>query len=66
MNKITLNGEITKTAAISIVELLQELELSPSTVLVEQNSLALYRHELEKASLTEGDRIEILKVAAGG
>ena len=52
--------------ATSIVELLKELELPLSTVLVEQNGLALLRHELEKAPLSAGDQIEILKVVAGG
>ena len=66
MNKIILNGEVTVTAAASIIKLLQELELPLSTVLVEQNGVALHRHELEKALLAEGDKIEILKVVAGG
>jgi thiamine biosynthesis protein ThiS len=66
MNTIILNGDPRKTAAVSVVELLQELELPLSIVLVEQNGLALHRHELEKAPLAEGDKIEILKVAAGG
>ncbi|MBX9742667.1 MAG: sulfur carrier protein ThiS [Chthoniobacterales bacterium] len=63
---IQLNGESYSTAACSIVELLQELSLPLSTVLVEQNGLALLRQELEKAPLREGDRLELLKVVAGG
>lgn len=63
---IQLNGECHSTAVSSVVELLQELSLPLSIVLVEQNGVALLRHELEKALLQEGDRIEILKIVAGG
>jgi thiamine biosynthesis protein ThiS len=34
--------------------------------LVEHNGLALHRSEWPSARLAEGDRIEILQVAAGG
>lgn len=66
MKKITLNGHDYKTVAISVEELLQERALPLSTVLVEQNGLALLRQELEKAPLHEGDIIEVLNVVAGG
>ncbi len=52
--------------AFTLVELLKELELPISTVLVEQNGLALLPSELKKASLKSGDQIEILTVVAGG
>lgn len=63
---IQLNGESYSTAAASVVDLLKELSLSLAAVLVEQNGVALLQHELQKAPLREGDRIEILKVVAGG
>lgn len=66
MKKIILNGDEKMVVATSIVALLKELQLPLSTVLVEQNGVALLRHELEKALLHAGDRIEILKVVAGG
>ncbi|MCX6957214.1 MAG: sulfur carrier protein ThiS [Verrucomicrobiae bacterium] len=66
MKKIRLNGEERSSSAVSLVELLKELELPLSTVLVEQNGVALHRHELEKALLAENDQIEILQIAAGG
>ena len=66
MKTIQLNGEERQVTATSVVELLQELELPVATVLVEQNGLALHRHELEKAMLMASDQIEILKVVAGG
>ena len=66
MQQIQLNGEEREVAATSLVELLEELALPLSTVLVEQNGVALLRHELEEAPLQSGDQIEILKVVAGG
>jgi len=64
--KIQLNGEAHETGAGTVPELLSELELVPEAVLVEQNGTALHRSELETAGLTAGDRIEILRVVAGG
>ena len=66
MKTIQLNGEEHNSSVTSLVELLQELKLPLATVLVEQNGIALHRHELEKASLAENDQIEILQIAAGG
>lgn len=66
MQPIELNGKKILVKASSLTELLNELELSIATVLVEQNGLALLRHELETAPLNIGDQIEILKVVAGG
>lgn len=66
MKKILLNGEEWLTSASSVIKLLEELNLPISTVLVEQNGIALHRHELEKAMLSSDDTIEILKIAAGG
>lgn len=66
MKNIQLNGEKKLVRASTLVELLQELSLPIATVLVEQNGVALHRHELEKAKLAENDQIEILQIAAGG
>jgi thiamine biosynthesis protein ThiS len=33
---------------------------------VEHNGLALHRHEWPKRPLAEGDRIELIRVVAGG
>jgi len=66
MKTIQLNGGEKKVYASTLIELLQELKLPLSTVLVEQNGIALHRHELERALLAENDQIEILQIAAGG
>jgi sulfur carrier protein len=49
-----------------IPDLLAHLGLEPRTVLVEHNGIALHRQEWTTTLLSEGDRIEILQVAAGG
>ena len=65
--KILLNGEMrefeeTKT----ITDLVSALNLEPKMVLIEHNGTALHRSEWTACLLSEGDRIEILQVAAGG
>ena len=63
---IIVNGEKRETTASSLNVLLEELSLPLSTVLVEQNGVALHHHEIKAACLSAGDRIEILKIVAGG
>lgn len=46
--------------------LVSALELDPRTVLLEHNGKALLRGEWESTTLADGDRIEILRIAAGG
>ncbi len=65
--KIFLNGrEIEATEACTIEELVEQHQLSPETTLVEQNGVALRRREWAAQKLGENDRIEVLRVAAGG
>ena len=64
---ISLNGETVDTReAKTIAELVDGYQLPPQSILVEQNGLALHRHEWSERSLTEGDRIEFIRVVAGG
>ena len=64
---ISLNGEKADArGAETIAELVERYELPPKTVLIEHNGLALHRREWAKHRLTEGDRIEVLRVVAGG
>ena len=65
--KISLNGEIVDTReAKTIAELVERYQLAPQSILVEHNGLALHRREWFERSLTEGDRIEFIRVVAGG
>ena len=64
---ISLNGEQTETrGARTIEELVLRFDLPPQAVLIEHNGLALHRHEWPNKSLGEGDRIEFIRVVAGG
>ena len=62
-----LNGErVTRDDAGTVEELILRLGVPPATVLVEHNGGALHRREWISCTLREGDRIELLRVAAGG
>jgi thiamine biosynthesis protein ThiS len=64
---ISLNGERTEArGATNIGELVSRFELSPQSILIEHNGLALHRREWPNKSLNEGDRVEFIRVVAGG
>ncbi len=64
---LSLNGEKTDArGAKTVAELMERYELPPQTILVEHNGLALHRHEWPQRTLSEGDRIELVRVVAGG
>jgi thiamine biosynthesis protein ThiS len=65
--KIAVNGESVDTReAKTIAELIDRYKLPPESILVEHNGLALHRYEWSERSLAEGDRIEFIRVVAGG
>jgi len=65
--KISLNGEtVDACEAKTIAELIHFYQLPPQSILVEHNGLALHRHEWPDRLLAEGDRIEFIRVVAGG
>ena len=62
-----INGEERNVPGIGTVgELLENLSLASGLVLVEQNGSVVQRAQFALTSLAEGDRIEILRVVAGG
>jgi thiazole synthase len=64
---ITLNGESRPVAEVpTIAALVRELNLVPETLLIEHNGLALHREEWKSRALREGDKIEFIRVVAGG
>jgi sulfur carrier protein len=64
---ISLNGERVETReAKTIAQLIDRYQLPPQSVLVEHNGLAVHRHEWAERSLAEGDRVELIRVVAGG
>jgi sulfur carrier protein len=64
---ISLNGQsVDSSEAKTIAELIDRYELPPQSILVEHNGLAVHRHEWSERPLAEGDRIEFIRVVAGG
>ena len=50
----------------TVAEMVRDLNLTPAAVLVERNGRALLRQEWEKERVEHGDRLEFVKVVAGG
>jgi thiamine biosynthesis protein ThiS len=64
---ISLNGEgVDARGAQTIEELVERYQLPPKMILIEHNGLALHRQKWPQCSLAEGDRIEFIRVVAGG
>lgn len=66
MPLLLINGGPKEVVATSMEVLLAELSLPASLMLVEYNGKALLRSEWPSACLSEGDRIELMQVSAGG
>jgi thiamine biosynthesis protein ThiS len=54
------------SAEKTVAEMVRDLKLTPAAVLVERNGRALLRQEWEKERVEHGDRLEFVKVVAGG
>ncbi len=64
---ISLNGEaVDARGAETIAELVELYRFPPQSILVEHNGLSLHRHEWAERLLAEGDRVEFVRVVAGG
>ena len=64
---ILLNGEKADArGAKTIADLVERYQLPPQSVLVEYNGFALHRYEWPERLLAEGDRVEFVRVVAGG
>ena len=50
----------------TVMEIVGEMKLEPSSVLVERNGEALLRQEWGEKKVEHGDRLEFVKVVAGG
>ena len=58
---MSMDGE-----AKTIAELIDRYQLPPQSILGEHNGLAVHRHEWAQRSIAEGDRVELIRVVAGG
>jgi sulfur carrier protein len=64
---ISLNGErVDAREAKTVAQLIDRYQLPPQSIFVEHNGLAVHRHEWAERSLAEGDRVELIRVTAGG
>ena len=64
---VIVNGETVDVGETkTIADLVVRYELSPQSILVEHNGTAVHRREWANAALAEGDRIEFIRVVAGG
>jgi thiamine biosynthesis protein ThiS len=64
---IVVNGESRSMAGpTTISALVRELNLIPATLVIEHNGLALHREEWNSRALHDGDKIEFIRVVAGG
>jgi thiamine biosynthesis protein ThiS len=66
MITISVNGETRESSAATVTGLVAEMGLPAPLLLVELNGVALTKSEWTDAVLRDGDRIEILRISAGG
>jgi sulfur carrier protein len=64
--KLVLNGKDGEVKATQVEELVAELGLPLAAALVEHNGIALLRSEWSATKLRAGDRLEIIRMVAGG
>jgi thiamine biosynthesis protein ThiS len=65
--QVLVNGKDSDTkGATTVAELVERFRIPPESVLIEHNGIALHRREWSERTLAEGDRIEIIRVVAGG
>jgi sulfur carrier protein len=65
--KVWINGEPAEiNGAASVAELAAHYGLPANTVLIEHNTVALHQREWSERKVIEGDRIEFVRVVAGG
>lgn len=65
--KIWVNGEASDVNGLTTVaELAAHYGLQPNSVLIEHNQVALHQREWKERQVQEDDRIEFVRVVAGG
>ena len=65
---ITINGKKYSDyqEGITVMELIEKLNLHKKQIIVELNQLALIKKDYQSLSLKDGDSIEIVQIAVGG
>ena len=64
---VRLNGEDAHArGAETVAELADRYGLHPNSILIEHNGVALHQREWTNTKLAESDRVEFVRVVAGG
>ena len=64
---LTINGQAREiSGAATVADLVAQLLPEMPSVLVEHNGMALRRSEWESRPVADGDRLEIIRIVAGG
>ena len=64
---VWLNGEIADArGAQTVADLAERYGLHPNSILIEHNGVALHKREWVARELQEADRVEFIRVVAGG
>lgn len=64
---VWLNGERAEDrGAANVAELAERYGLEAHTILIEHNGLALHQKEWAQRKLADGDRVEFVRIVAGG
>ena len=64
---VRVNGENADAlGAETVAELAERYGLSPNSILIEHNGLALHQREWAARPLHEADEVEFIRVVAGG
>lgn len=64
---VVINGERKQiTAGVTLLDLLNELELDPRAVVVEHNRKIVRRVGLSEVTVQDGDAIELVHFVGGG
>jgi thiamine biosynthesis protein ThiS len=64
--QVTINGELRDVSALTMLQLLESLDIDPRKVAVERNAEILPKADYVTTTLADGDKIEIMHFVGGG
>ncbi|MFO7776175.1 MAG: sulfur carrier protein ThiS [Candidatus Hydrogenedentota bacterium] len=65
--QVTINGENRDVKeSLTVLALLENLELQPDAMVVQRNDQVIERKDFENTQLEEGDIIELVRFVGGG
>ncbi len=66
MIELKVNGKEHKFHRLNVIDLLEDFNLSNINVVVEKNGEIVHREDYDKTGLTDGDKIELIRMVGGG